>query len=71
MDGAIAASGVMPHTPFIEATRFVMRPLVRADAGPLFPTLSDPEQCRFLTRPHFKSKEELAEWLTEREVAGG
>ena len=55
MDGAIAASGVMPDTPIIEATRFIMRPMVSADAGPLFPTLSDPEQCRFLTRRHFES----------------
>ena len=70
MDGAIAAIDAMPDTPIIETTRFIMRPLVRADAGPLFPTLSNAEQCRFLTRPHFESEEELADWLTDPDWDG-
>ena len=60
----------MTDTPIIETERFIMRPLVRADAGPLFPTFSDPEQCRFLTRPHFESEEELADWLTDPDWDG-
>ena len=60
----------MPDTPAIETTRFILRPLGRADAAPLFPTLSDPEQCRFLTRPHFESEEELADWLTDPDWDG-
>lgn len=45
--------------------RFTMRPLVREDAAALFPTLSDDEQCRYLSRPAFTSEEELWGWLAE------
>lgn len=52
-------------TPTLETERFVMRELVRDDAEALFPTLSDPEQCRFLTREAFASVEELGDWLCD------
>lgn len=45
--------------------RFTLRPLQRSDAAALFPTLSDPEQCRYLSRDAFASEEELWGWLTE------
>ena len=45
--------------------RFTLRPLRRADAAALFPTLSDPDQCLYLTRPAFASEEELWGWLAE------
>ena len=37
----------------------------REDAGALFPTFSDEAQCRYLTRPAFRSEEELWGWLAE------
>ena len=45
--------------------RFTMRPLQRGDEKALFPTLSDPEQCLYLSRPAFESEEELWGWLAE------
>ena len=51
--------------PVLKTARFTMRPLERGDEAALFPTLGDPEQCRFLTRPAFTSEEELWAWLTE------
>jgi len=52
-------------TPDIETNRFTMRKLVRADAAALLPTLGNEEQCRYLSRPHFESEDELAHWLTD------
>lgn len=51
--------------PILTTGRFVLRPLRREDAAALFSTLSDDEQCRFLTRPAFSSEEELWGWLAE------
>ena len=55
----------MADVPTLITERFVMRPLERGDAAALFPTLSDEEQCRYLTRPGFESEEELWGWLAE------
>lgn len=50
--------------------RFAMRPLRRGDETALFPTLSDPEQCLYLTRPAFGSEEELWNWLADPDWPG-
>jgi RimJ/RimL family protein N-acetyltransferase len=47
----------------LHTERLTLRPLQRSDAAALLPTLSDPEQCRYLTRPAFASEEELWDWL--------
>ena len=57
-------------TPTLETERFTMRKLLREDTAALFPTLGDPEQCRYLTRAHFESEEELADWLCDPEWDG-
>lgn len=49
----------------LQSERFTLRPLKRSDAAALFPTLSDEDQCRYLTRPAFESEEELWGWLAE------
>lgn len=49
----------------LHTQRFTLRPLRRADAAALFPTLSDPAQCLYLTRPAFATEEELWGWLAE------
>lgn len=49
----------------LTTARFTLRPLKREDAAALFPTLSDPDQCLYLTRPAFASEEELWGWLAE------
>ncbi len=55
----------MAETPDIETARFTMRKLVRADTAALLPTLGNEEQCRYMSRAHFESEEELADWLTD------
>lgn len=50
--------------------RFTMRPLRREDCAALFPTLSDPEQCRYLTRAAFGSEAELWDWLADPDWPG-
>ncbi|MEM7689913.1 MAG: GNAT family protein [Pseudomonadota bacterium] len=55
----------MVDVPTLITPRFVMRPLERGDAAALFPTLSDEEQCRYLSRKKFASEEELWGWLAE------
>nr|WP_298928874.1 GNAT family protein [uncultured Erythrobacter sp.] len=45
--------------------RFTMRPLQREDCAALYPTLSDPDQCLYLTRPAFESEDELWGWLAD------
>lgn len=49
----------------ITTPRFTLRALKRSDAAALFPTLSDDEQCRYLTRPAFESEDELWGWLAD------
>ncbi|TRD12305.1 GNAT family N-acetyltransferase [Erythrobacter insulae] len=50
--------------------RFTLRPLERADAAALYPTLSDPSQCTYLSREAFASEEELWAWLADPEWPG-
>ncbi len=54
----------------ITTNRFTMRKLLPTDAAALFPTLSDPSQCRYLTRPAFANEEELWDWLSQRDWNG-
>lgn len=54
----------------IETERFVLRPLVRDDAIPLFATLSDEAQCRYLSRAAFDTEAELADWLVDPDWNG-
>ena len=55
----------MIDVPTLRTERFTMRPLRRSDGAALFPTLSDAEQCLYLTRPAFTSEEELWGWLAD------
>jgi len=54
----------------LKTPRFNLRPLRRSDAAALYPTLSDETQCLYLTRPAFKSEEELWAWLAEPDWNG-
>jgi len=56
--------------PTLKSERFTLRPLVRADTEALFPTLSDPENCKYLTRAEFKSLDELGDWLCDPDWDG-
>lgn len=47
-----------------------MRALRRSDTAALLGTLSDPDQCRYLTRPAFASEEELWGWLSDPDWNG-
>jgi RimJ/RimL family protein N-acetyltransferase len=53
----------MEETPWLAARRFVLHPLVRADAAALFPSFADPDVMRWWSRGPFDSEQELAEWL--------
>jgi ribosomal-protein-alanine N-acetyltransferase len=55
----------MADVPVLTTNRFTMRPLQRTDAAAFFPTLSDEEQCLYLSREKFTSEEELWGWLAE------
>ncbi len=59
-----------PQVQTLTTDRFTMRPLQREDAAALFPTLSDPAQCLYLTRPAFESEEELWGWLADPDWPG-
>lgn len=54
----------------LKTARFTLRPLRCSDAAALFPTLSDPAQCLYLTRPAFESEEELWGWLSDPDWNG-
>lgn len=60
----------MTDVPTLTTARFTMRPLRRGDAHALFPTLGDPEQCRYLSREAFASPEELWDWLAAPDWPG-
>ena len=47
-----------------------MRPLRRGDEAALFPTLSDPDQCRYLSHPPFDSEAQLWDWLAAPDWPG-
>ena len=53
----------MTATPLLATRRFVLRPLVREDAAPLFASFGDPETMRWWSRGPFASIEELADYL--------
>lgn len=57
-------------TPILKTERYTMRPLVHSDTEALFPTLSDPEHCKFMLRAAFESEEELANWLCDPDWNG-
>lgn len=50
-------------TPTLRTARFTLRAIERGDAQALFPTLSDPAQCRFLMQDAFADIGQLEEWL--------
>ncbi|MCK0127990.1 GNAT family protein [Erythrobacter sp. F6033] len=54
----------------LRTPRFTLRPLQRGDCAALYPTLSDPEQCLYLTRPAFESEDELWGWLAAPDWPG-
>lgn len=60
----------MRDVPTLTTARFTLRPLQRGDEQALFPTLSDAEQCRYLTRPAFASPGELWGWLADPDWNG-
>ncbi|MEL7197497.1 MAG: GNAT family protein [Pseudomonadota bacterium] len=60
----------MTPVPSITTPRFTMRPLQKGDEAALFPTLSDTEQCRYLSHPPFKDEEQLWDWLAAPDWPG-
>lgn len=60
----------VPQVEALRTERFTMRSLRRGDEAALFPTLSDPVQCRYLTRPAFTSEGELWSWLADPDWDG-
>ncbi|MEO0590535.1 MAG: GNAT family protein [Pseudomonadota bacterium] len=60
----------MPTVPTLTTPRFTLRPLRRSDAAALLPTLSDAEQCRYLSREAFASEDELWAWLADPDWPG-
>lgn len=60
----------MQDVPRLATVRFDLRPLGRADAAALLPTLSDPAQCRFLSRPAFADEDQLWAWLADPDWSG-
>ena len=54
----------------LETPRFILRRLAREDAAALLPTLSDEEQCRYLSRRAFADEDELAAWLLDPDWNG-
>ena len=57
-------------TPTLESERFIMRKLVRDDAEALFPTLSDPAQCKYMLSAAFPTVGELGDWLCDPDWNG-
>ena len=55
----------MRDVPTLTTDRFTLRPLQRGDEVALFPTLSDEEQCRYLSEPPFESAEKLWDWFAD------
>ena len=56
--------------PALRTPRFTLRSLRREDAAALLPTLGDPGQCLYLTRPAFTSEAELWDWLAAPDWPG-
>lgn len=53
------------NTPALETERFFLRKLERHDADALFPTLSDPDQCKYMLSAAFPTVEALGDWLCD------
>ncbi len=53
----------MATLPTLETERFELRPIRGEDSGRLFETLSRDEHCKYLTRPAFRTLEDLEAWL--------
>ncbi|MEL6540796.1 MAG: GNAT family protein [Pseudomonadota bacterium] len=68
--GFASRMGLPMAVPTLTTARFVMRPLQRSDAAALFPTLSDEQQCLYLSRERFASEDELWGWLAEPDWPG-
>lgn len=49
----------------LTTSRFTLRALERGDCTALWPTLSDVQQCRYLSRGPFASEQELWDWLAQ------
>lgn len=60
----------MPDTLLIDAGKFALRKLLPDDSEALFPTFSNEETCRFLSRPHFDSEAALRAWLVDPDWNG-
>tara|TARA_R110000796_G_scaffold98628_5_gene206182 strand:- start:5795 stop:6364 length:570 start_codon:yes stop_codon:yes gene_type:complete len=60
----------MPDTVLINAGKYMLRKLEPDDSAALFPTFSNEEACRFLSRPHFDSEVALRAWLVDPDWNG-
>lgn len=60
----------MAEVPTLTTDRFTLRPLQRGDETALFPTLSDPKQCLYLSHAPFESEEALWNWLADPDWNG-
>lgn len=60
----------MRSVPTLRTERFTLRPLRPEDTAALYPTLSDPAHCLYLTRPAFESEDELWGWLADPDWNG-
>ncbi|MEO0463832.1 MAG: GNAT family protein [Pseudomonadota bacterium] len=60
----------MIEVPTLTTARFTLRPLQPSDAAALYPTLSDPDHCRYLSHPPFESEAQLWGWLAEPDWPG-
>lgn len=60
----------MTLVPTLTTPRFTMRPLQKGDEASLFPTLSDAEQCRYLSHPPFGDEAQLWDWLAAPDWPG-
>ena len=55
----------MQEIPVLTTPRFILRPLVRADAAALFASFSDDDHMRWWSCAPFRSEAELADWLCD------
>jgi RimJ/RimL family protein N-acetyltransferase len=60
----------LPEIQHLTTERFTLRPLQESDCAALFATLSDPQQCLYLTRPAFADEAELWGWLADPDWPG-
>lgn len=60
----------MMAVPTLRTARYTLRALQRGDEVALFPTLSDPDQCAYLSHPPFDTPEQLWGWLADPDWPG-